>query len=186
MPMAVAYRYARALVEAAGANAGYSTITSALNDFSAAYSESAELREVFDSPAVSPGQKMNVLTAILERLQPPHIVRNFLRVLLSHYRMGLLHEIIAAFQELANERMGVVRMSLSSALPLTKDQQAALHDSFGKLTGRDVDIHYQVDPNLLGGAKAQIHSTVYDGSVRGYLDRIREQLEAETPAGSAT
>ncbi|MGH9469107.1 MAG: ATP synthase F1 subunit delta [Terriglobia bacterium] len=182
MPMAVAYRYARALVEAAGPKADYSALRGALGDFAAVYAESAELREAFDSPAVAPHQKSGLLDAILDRLQTPELARNFLRVLLAHYRLNLLDDIMAAYQELVNERLGVVRMTVASALPLSEEQQRLLRESFGKLTGQKVDIQYQVDPELLGGARAQIRSTVYDGSVRGYLDRIREQLEAGSAA----
>ncbi|MGH9327340.1 MAG: ATP synthase F1 subunit delta [Terriglobia bacterium] len=177
MPMAIAQRYARGLAEAAGAQKDYSGITKALEAFAGIYRESAELREVFDSPAVFFRQKNNVLAAILDRLQVPAIAGNFLHVLLAHYRLNLLDEIRNAFQRLANERLGIVQMTLVSASPLSVEQQEALRESFGEITQQKVDVKYQVDPSLLGGAKAQIRSTVYDGTVRGYLDRIRERLE---------
>lgn len=176
MPMTIARRYARALAEAAESH--YSGIMEALDAFAGIYRESPELREALDSPLVSVQQKSNILKAILERLQVSTLAGNFLHVLLAHYRLGLLDEIRAAFKSLVNERLGIVQMTLISASPLSGEQQKALHESFGELTHQKVDIEYRVDPDLLGGIRAEIKSTVYDGTVRGYLDRMREQLEA--------
>lgn len=177
MPMAIAHRYARALAEAVGAQGNYSAIRDSLDAFAGIYRESAELREAFDSPMVSTQQKNHILEAILQRLAVPTLAGNFLHVLLAHYRLNLLDEIRAAFQSIVNERLGIVQMTLVSASSLSGEQQEALRESFGELTHQKVDVQYQVDPSLLGGARAQIKSTVYDGTVRGYLDRIREQLE---------
>ena len=49
---------------------------------------------------------------------------------------------------------------------------------FRELTGKEVELEFRIDRELLGGILAQIGSTVYDGSVRGNLARIREQLMA--------
>ena len=179
MPMAVAQRYASALAEISGPRGDYKQIAEDLASFAAVYQESSELREVFDSPAVLPRQKEKVLAAILDRLQTSELATRFLRVLLAHYRVNLLEEIRAAFQNIVNDRLGILQMKVVSASPLSQNQQTALQERFSDLTEKKVAAEYQVDPALVGGITAQIKSTVYDGSVRGYLDRIREQMGAQ-------
>lgn len=179
MPQALAERYARALAEVIGPEGDYRQAFRDLENFASVYKESAELREVFESPAVAPEQKTKVMLAILERLEASSVTTRFFRVLLAHYRMNLLEEIRTAFEEIVNNRLGVVKMKVTSASPLSSKQQQEILGRFGELTQKRVDIEYQVDPNLLGGVLAQIKSTVYDGTVRGYLDRIRKQMEQE-------
>ncbi|MGH9770866.1 MAG: ATP synthase F1 subunit delta [Candidatus Acidiferrales bacterium] len=177
--MAVAERYARALAEVAGPEGDYAGLARELESFAEVYRESAELREVFASPAVSPAQKRGVLDAILKRLECSSLSAKFLRVLLAHYRLDLLPGILHAFQSRVYERLGVKPMKVASASTLPEEQRTALRERFGSLTGKRMEIEYSVDPFLLGGVKAQIGSTVYDGTVRGVLNRIREQAGAE-------
>lgn len=176
MPEAVAQRYARALAEVVGPNGDYVRASQELASLAGVYAESAELREVFDSPAVRPEQKLGVLNAILARLEISHLTANFVRVLLAHYRIPLIDEIRAAFQALADSAMGIEEVQVTSAAPLSEDEQKALAGRFRDITKKRVEMHYAVDPSLLGGVVAQIKSVIYDGSVRGSLDRIREQI----------
>ncbi len=179
MPMAVAERYARALAEVAGTEGDYARLARDIEDFAAVYHESSELRQVFASPAVSPDQKAGVLQAILKRLECSVMSAKFLRVLLAHYRLNLLDEILQAFRERVYERLGVIPMKVVSASPLSEGQRTRLGERFAGLTGKKMEIEYSVDPDLLGGLKAQIRSTVYDGTVRGVLNRLREQSGVE-------
>ncbi|MGH9398434.1 MAG: ATP synthase F1 subunit delta [Terriglobia bacterium] len=178
MPEAVAQRYARAFAEVVGPQGDFAKATQELETFAEVYRESAELREVFESPAVKPQQKQDVLNAILARLGTSAGTGNFLRVLLDHYRINKLDEIRADFQAIANDELGVAEMKVISAAPLSEIERGALAGRFHDLTRKRVEIEYGVDPALVGGVVAQIKSVIYDGSVRGSLDRIREQIGA--------
>jgi F-type H+-transporting ATPase subunit delta len=100
-------------------------------------------------------------------------------VLLANYRMPLLEEVVQAFHRIANDRMGVVQVIISSASDLSEAEREALASRFRELTRKQVELEFRIDSELLGGILAQIGSTVYDGSVRGNLARIREQLTAQ-------
>jgi F-type H+-transporting ATPase subunit delta len=175
---AIAERYARALVEVIGPEGDYRRVSQDLGDFASVYRESSELREVLQSPVVTPEQKTKVIEAILARLDTSSVTTNFLRVLMRHYRINLLDEIRLSFQNLIDERLGILKMRVTSAAPLSGEQQQYLRERFGNLTRKTVEVEYKIDPQVLGGVLAQIKSTVYDGTVRGYLQRIREELEA--------
>ncbi len=176
---AAASRYARALADVIGPAGDYRAMLRELEDFAAVYRESRELREAFDSPTVTAAQKRNILDAVLKRMGASPLASNFFRVLQAHYRMPLLEAVIGAFRRIANRRMGIVEVRVDSARPLTAEEQDALRERFAKLTGRTVEIEFHRDEKLLGGVKAQIESTVYDGSVLGYLERIGRQLKTQ-------
>ena len=176
MPMAVSSRYARALADVAGPQGDYRAVERELADFSASYHASAELREVFETPAVNLEGKIKVLDAVLGRMGASRITSNFLRVLAGHFRMPLLDEIREAFAKIVNDRLGIVEVHVFSAAELSEETQKALHARFQQVTQKQVEMDFQLRENLLGGILARVRSTVYDGSVRGQLDRIREKL----------
>ena len=174
--MVVANRYARALADVLAATGDYRKVLEELRDFEGVYCESRELQEVFASPSVTLPQKMRLLEAIWQRMGGSPVTLNFLRVLLANYRMPLLEEVVQAFRKIANERLGVVQVVISSALDLSEAERASVAARFRELTGKQVELEFRIDGDLLGGILAQIGNTIYDGSVRGNLARIREQL----------
>jgi F-type H+-transporting ATPase subunit delta len=178
MPMVVANRYARALADVVAASGDYRKVLEELQDFERAYRESPELKEVFASPAVALPQKMKVLEAIGQKLGESPVTLNFLRVLLANYRMPLLEEAVQAYRKIANDRLGVVQVTISSASDLSEAERENVAGRFRELTGKQVELEFRLESELLGGILAQIGSTVYDGSVRGNLARMREQLMA--------
>jgi F-type H+-transporting ATPase subunit delta len=176
--MVVANRYARALADVVAASGEYRKVLEELQDFERAYRESPELKEVLASPAVALPQKMKVLEAVGQRLDESPVTLNFLRVLLANYRMPLLEEALQAYRKIANDRLGVVQVTISSASDLSQGERENVAARFRELTGKQVEVEFRIEGELLGGILAQIGSTVYDGSVRGNLARIREQLMA--------
>jgi F-type H+-transporting ATPase subunit delta len=176
MAMAVANRYARALADVLGPQGDYRRVLRELEDFAATYRESAELRLVFEAPTVPLADKTKVLAAILERTEAAAVTMNFLRVLLANYRMGLIDQVEQAFRKIAYERLGVTEVRIESAATFSDVEQKALRGRFADLTGRQVELEFHLNAELVGGVLAQIGSTVYDGSVRGNLQRIRQRL----------
>jgi len=176
MATAIASRYARALADVVGRTGKYRETREELRAFAAVYRDSGELREVLRTPAVSVADKTRVLEAILARLGTSRTGSNFFRVLLANYRLGLLDDITEAFEKIAIERMGIARVRIASAAPLSPEEQRTLMARFEAVTARRVEAIFEVEPGLLGGVTGRIGSTVFDGSLRGHLDRLREKL----------
>jgi F-type H+-transporting ATPase subunit delta len=176
MAIAVANRYARALGDVLGPRGDYRRILSELEDFAATYRRNGELRNVFESPAIPLAGRTKVLAAILERMGTAAVTVNFLRVLVANYRMGLIDQVTQAFRKIAYEQLGVTEVRIESAATLSDAERDALRQRLVVITGRQVELEFHLSPELLGGVIAQIESTVYDGSVRGGLERIRQQL----------
>lgn len=176
MAFRIAGRYARALADVIAETSDYRRALDELAAFSAVNAESAELRNLFEAPAVPLGSKLKVLDTIVHRLGLSLAVSNFLRVLVKNYRMAHFEEIRQAFRRIANQRLGIVAIKVTSAAELDQGQRDAMAARFRELTGRQVEFEFHLDPDLVGGLRAQVGSTVYDGSVRGALSRFKEQL----------
>jgi len=61
---------------------------------------------------------------------------------------------------------------------LGAEEREKLVAEVGQLAGAKVEASFKLDKTILGGAVVRIGSTVYDGSVRGRLDRLKEALIA--------
>jgi F-type H+-transporting ATPase subunit delta len=178
MPTVIANRYARALADVVASTGNYRQVLDELEDFGAAYRASVELRAVCETPALALVRKLCVLAAVAQRLGTSPVTLNFLRVLLSHYRLTLLGEVTQSFRNVSYARLGIVRVKISSAAGLTDEERELLRARFNELMRQQPELEFHLDRDLIGGIVAQIGSTVYDGSIRGHLDRIREQLLA--------
>jgi F-type H+-transporting ATPase subunit delta len=139
-------------------------------------SESKLLREVWENPSISAEQKRGVLDAIVQRGSMSRPVRNFIAVLIDKGRTRFLAEIVAQFAQELNQRLGFAEAEITSARELGPDERKALESDLSVATGKRVRARYGQDHALLGGAIARVGSTVYDGSVRGQLERLRQLL----------
>jgi len=138
--------------------------------------ESKELREVWETPSITPEQKRAVLDAIVAREGISHAVRNFVAVVIDHRRTNFLGAIVKQFELELDQRMGFAEAEITSARELNDPERRALEAQVQNLTGKKVRARYSRDTSLLGGAVVRVGSTIYDGSVSGQLERIREQL----------
>jgi F-type H+-transporting ATPase subunit delta len=174
-----AQRYATALTEAALEQGATEAVRKQLGEFLRLTQESAELKNSLANPAVELESKHGAVEEIAAHLGANKIVRNFLLVLVDHDRIPLLPEIHKAFHNLILEREGLAEAQVTSAAQLTPAQRKELMSVLERLTGKKVEARYLVDPAVMGGAIVRIGSTIYDGSVRTQLERLRAQLTAE-------
>jgi F-type H+-transporting ATPase subunit delta len=138
--------------------------------------ESHQLRRVLENPSIPGDQKRAVLDVITKRLDTTRQVRNFVAVVTDHRRLPLFGEILKQLEQELNDRQGFAEAQVSSARLLSDAEKHFLEAEIAKLTGKKVQPRYEQDATLLGGAVVQVGSTIYDGSVKGQLERIREQL----------
>jgi len=130
-----------------------------------------------DNPAESFERKRELLTRTLPANTDAE-VRNFLYVLVGKNELHLLPQILASFDLLAAH--GPVRAAavITSALPLTGDEQHKLEQKVQAQFGQDIDFEYRVDKSLLGGLVVRVGDKVVDGSVAGKLTAMRQALNA--------
>ena len=147
-----------------------------LHGIEALLKESDPLRRVLENPSIPGGRKRAVLDAITRRLGTTRQVRNFVAVIIDNRRLPLFSEILKQVEEELDDRQGFAEAQVSSARQLSDPEKQMLEVEIAKMTGKKVRARYAQDASLLGGAVVQVGSTIYDGSVKGQLERIREQL----------
>jgi F-type H+-transporting ATPase subunit delta len=172
-------RYARAFADVV-ASAGLDTaaIDRQLDDFLATWEGSAELREMFANPAVAVLQKVAILDKLNAQLGLQKELRNLLAVLISNNRIGQVVEVAQAYRSELKQRQGIRQVEITTARELGEAERGPLVAGVAKLAGARIEADFKLDKSILGGTVVRIGSTVYDGSVRGRLERLKEALIA--------
>ena len=187
---AVAFRYARALADvvttprADAAQQDPKVITAQLAEFKDLLAQNPDLQILFSTPAVPAAKKKAVLAELSPLMGLAQVVQNFLSVVLQHERLGLLGEIVEAYESLLNERLGIVVADITSARALGDAEKQQLLQALHAKTGKQVQMNFSLDPALISGVVARIGSTIYDGSIRGQLARLRSELTGGAAAHS--
>jgi F-type H+-transporting ATPase subunit delta len=137
---------------------------------------SRELRNVLQNPAVSKEQKLRLLDAIVKQIGATKWLRNFLAVLIGHRRIRSLGDLLEQFKQELDRRMGIAEAKVTSVRELSAAEKKSLEQQLAEITGKTVRATYSQDINLLGGVLVRVGSTIYDGSVYGRLQRMRQEL----------
>jgi F-type H+-transporting ATPase subunit delta len=175
----VASTYARAFADVVfSAHLDANRSIGGLRQIVALMDESAELRRVWENPAVPADQKRKVLDVIVQRDEIEKQVRNLIAVLIDHRRLHFLPRIVDQLEKELNDRMGFAEAQISSARELNDGEKRALEGQIEKVTGKKVRAQYGLDASLLGGAVVRVGSTIYDGSVKGQLERMKEAISS--------
>ena len=147
-----------------------------LADFLSTWDGSAELRNFFENPAVPTPQKVGFLDKLNAKLGLQRELRNLLAVLIDNGRIAQIREVAKSYRRALQEQLGIQQAQIVSARELSHQEQNALVAEVGKLAGARIEANFELDKNILGGTVVRIGSTVYDGSVRGRLERLKEAL----------
>jgi F-type H+-transporting ATPase subunit delta len=173
-------RYATAFAEVV-TSAGLDTVAidRQLNDFLGTWNGSAELRTFFENPAIPAAQKVAILDDLNRKLGMQKELRNLIAVLINNDRIGHVVEVAAAYHRILQEQLGIRPAEIVTARELGPEERNILVAQVGRLAGSKIEASFKLDKSILGGTVVRIGSTVYDGSVKGRLERLKEQLTAE-------
>lgn len=150
------------------------------SDFLGTWDGSAELREFFVNPAISARQKIEFLDKLNARLGLQKELRNLVAVLIDHDRIAEVHEVEHSYRRLLQQRLGIQQAQIVTVRELGKQEQKELEARVAELAGSRIEASFELDASILGGTVVRIGSTVYDGSVRGRLERLKEELAADS------
>ncbi len=175
----VARRFAGALADVAMEQKSAEAVKRDLGLFVELFFSTADLRNALESPAVNGDVKQKVIATIAARMGLNTAVRNFISLVVNHRRTELLREMREAFGEELNARLGIEEAEVTSARELSAGEKRELSAVLERRTGKKIEARFREDKALLGGAVVRLGSTIYDGSVREQLNRLREQLETE-------
>ena len=173
--VSIARRYARALLEAAGAQADQ--VLTQLESFVGILTSSSDLADVVANPAYTRAQKAQVVEALVKVTGVTNVqLNNALKLLVDRGRLSSLPDIARLYRDLVDVKLGRVRSKVTSAVALSPDVLAKLSAALKAITQKDIVLEAKVDPGILAGVTAQVGSTFYDGSLRTQLDALGRGL----------
>ena len=173
---AFARRYAEAAFELAQRERALEAWRDDL-DLAAALIGDERVAHFLDNPARPLAERSAVVDELLGK-RVARGVRNMVMLLAQRGRIELLPAVVREFRRLYNEQAGVVTAVVTSAAPLTDEEVAAVRSRVEDMTGAKVELELVVDEKLIGGLSVRVGDQLIDASVRGRLERLREQLMA--------
>lgn len=177
--VSVARRYAQALFEIAQRDGTIEKVEQDLNTLDAALSSTPLLARVLRAPTITGERKKALLQQIFGSGLTALTVR-FLSLLVDKRREAILPAINPEFRRLSYQHRGIVPVTIRVATRLTPEERLQITDALAKKTGKTIELHEEIDPSILGGAVLRLGDTIIDGSVTGYLRRLRKRLTSRT------
>jgi F-type H+-transporting ATPase subunit delta len=175
-PSTAARRYAEAAFQLAERDGALDEWAAGL-DLAAATTSDPQVGAFLGSPAAPLAERLATLDGMLAGTAPDGVLR-LARLLVERRAVDRLAAIALEYRRLYNRQAGIVDALVTSASPLTPAETEALRAKVGRMTDRTVNLRVQVDDALIGGLTVRIGDTLHDASVRGRLERLREQLVA--------
>lgn len=172
----VAARYADALFQEAKAENKLEQVIAQLSAVSAASEQSADFKTLIKSPLIGKTEKQAVVDVLKSKGMIDEFLYKFLKLLVSKNRLSLLELISSEIKAMDRKAKGEAEAVITVATAMDEASKGTLKAVLDKITGKKITITENVDPSILGGVIAQVESSLYDASVRGQLNKIKEQL----------
>lgn len=175
-PVAAARRYAEAAFQVAIADDTLDVWGEDLR-YAANVLGLADVEQIVDSPAVPLADRQALVGRLLEgRIQPGAL--RLVDLMVTRGRVASLGRVADEYTRLLNNHRGIVMATVTSAVPLTSDETAAIRARVEAMANARVELQTVVDPALIGGVTIQVRDQLLDASIRGRLERLRDQLHA--------
>jgi F-type H+-transporting ATPase subunit delta len=176
IPGVIARRYATALLELGSESGQLDALVEELQRAAQVYESSPELRSALSDPLVAIDAKKGILADLGTRLSLGPTARNVLQLLIDRRRISALPPIAQRLRTLADEKRGILRAEVFTAMPLPEEYFGQLQAQLERVTGRRVALDRKLDPTLICGVVARVGDTVYDGSLLARLRSIKESM----------
>jgi len=168
-------RYSKALFELARESGQEESIAGQLEQFSSTSTES-RLGAVLSNPGFALDSRKKILLEVAKSLQLSSLTEHFLSLLLDRDRLAFIPSIIASYRHLLNQVNGRVDAKVTAAEPLGAMVIERLRDSLRRLSGKDVILQEEANPELIGGLVVEFQGKIYDGSVRTQLETMKQRI----------
>jgi F-type H+-transporting ATPase subunit delta len=170
-------KYAQGLVQAVKDEGEFASVRADLRTFLELYAGQDELRSALMSPFISVAARGQILKDVLDRSGAREKTARFLRLLLDHKRFDLIKDIADVLPETWNEKLGILTFEVASVIPLTDAQKNRLRETVEAAEKRPVTLVFKIDPGIIGGLALRRGHIVYDVSIQGNLNQMKEQIQ---------
>ena len=168
------FRYANALIILAKDDQEVIYFKDVLKEYLSFFNENQDIKNYLESYFVKNEEKYAILDQLLS--QRSENLLNFYKVLVKNHRFYELDKITHEYIKLANERVGILEGNVYSVTPLEKDKILRIEEALSKKMNAKVELTNHIDESILGGVKVVIHDHVYDGSLLGKVESMKENL----------
>lgn len=175
-------RYAKALADTALEAGMAEAVAKDLSTLVELVRASSEFFSILKNPAVPGDKKILIIDQIWKTVVPTPCcdqTRRLLELLIQNHRIHLIIPLQQTYQEIIDQRAGIVPATIRSCTALSPAQGKRLEQKLQDMTGARIRAQYEKDESLIGGIIIRIGSTVYDGSVRNQLETVRKMLVRE-------
>ncbi|PLX66251.1 MAG: ATP synthase F1 subunit delta [Denitrovibrio sp.] len=172
----IADRYAQALFNEAKAENKTQDVINQIAVISSLYEESADFQVLVKNPLIKKSEKQAVIDTLKSNGTLDDFLYKFITILVSKGRLSLLKLIADEVLSMDMTDRGEAEAVVTVAAGLDDASKKALSEVLNNITGKKITIKETVDASILGGVVAQVGSNLYDASVRGQLNKIKDQL----------
>ena len=171
-------RYGKALFELASDHKREDAIGEEIEQFLAVYTNSP-LQTVLNNPAFGLDSRKAILLEVTKNLQLSALSVHFLLILLERDRLTYLAAIVSCYRRMLNAAKGRVEAKVTDAAPLDAAHLERLRTTLHAISGKEVVLREETEPGLLGGIMVELEGTIYDGSVRTQLEKMKQRIARE-------
>jgi F-type H+-transporting ATPase subunit delta len=175
----IARPYAEALMKAS-AKDGAAALAAEIGAL-AQVAGDAQMKSLADNPKVDAAQVFEVLTSVVKTPSGAPLgdaAKNLVRAVIDNGRFAALPEIATQFQALVDAQSGTTQATIQSAFPLDAAQIADVKSVMERRFLRNLDMHVEVHPELIGGVRVIVGDEVLDTSIRARLEQMKAALAA--------
>lgn len=169
-------RYAQGLINSTRDEKEFGSLLRQIGDFQDLLCTQKNLQDTLSSPFLPAAKKKEIVAQILAKTSLGEKAKRFLILLVDNNRLSLIQDILDQSPEVWNDEHGIATYVVSSVVPLDEAQKKRLEERLRRFEKGDVSLSYKIDPSLIGGLSIRKKNIVYDVSVRGDLERLKQKI----------
>lgn len=177
MSQSIAGRYAQAVFDIARDEGGIDRIAGELDQLQAALADSADLRDLINSPRYSRDDQKKAIAALTQKMGLGATLANTLQLMASNRRLFVLPALVDQLRALIADHRGEITAEVTSAVALSDDQKKQLTETLAQKSGKTVKLNTRVDEALIGGMIVKMGSQMIDSSVRSKLASLQNAMK---------
>ena len=178
----ISKRYAKALSDSITDESELGSALENLKEFGGAFETDRQLERFFSHPGISVTKKNALVSELCDRLKIESFVRNLLGILVQRRKILFLKNIADYFESFVDQRLNQIRVSVTSAHPLTGENIERLKTGLNRILGKTVLIETTEDQTLIAGIQLQVGDQVADASIKNRLALLKRTIEKEEVA----
>lgn len=169
-----AVRYAKAILELANQNGTTDKVNSDMTLMQDAWKQSKDLQVFLTNPVIKQEMKRNALLEVFPQAQKE--TNALFELLYQNKRFDILFAITQKFQELLLVQNGIVKATVTTAIPMTAELEKQVLEKAKQMTSHQVVLDHKVDESIIGGFILRVGDQQLNASVANRLQEIKREI----------